>query len=217
MSIICWVLLVGFCLFIYFGNKIFSCGENKEINSVFAGMSKMLADKNEKIQNLFIDSASFVNEEKFFENNLQTNIFTMELALHIFSLWLALKTSEFAEEISDEVELNAKLGIEAYFVCIKQYLNLLIVNSLHHEELDSETVKSIVYSRVKLILSEKDFKARNSHFLNLCANECKFEYSTYLASGDLRKLPLIPSSPLLLSFLPRAYTVGLVDKYKKCL
>ena len=171
-------------------------------------------EKNEIIQNLFLDCAGFLQKSPML-NNFDYAIYTAELALHIFSLWYANKKRELScDNLSNDEYIYKTIGLNSYIISIKYYLNLLLKDGLNQKEVDIDTITKLIEARVNLIFEENDFENRNLNFNNLCSFAIKYKI---FIMDDLSKSKLLPVNPLYLMILPQAYDSGLVDKYLKLL
>lgn len=197
----------------------FACRKKKNTNikNVYDDIVKISGNKFEIIQELFVDCAKFA-QNKSFANNTEQAVYTIELALHIFSLWLANDINIQHNSIFiEKSEFEQKIEIKYYFLAIKHFLNILIKESLHKKEIDINDVENIIKARVLQIYKDDDIQSRNQCFINICNADCKIESDIPIVVGNFDNLPLAPGNPLLLSFLLEAYKFGLVDKYLKLL
>lgn len=192
------------------------CGKNKErsgINEVFDNMNKTMKpeEKLDVVQKLFVESAKQV--QAFFpgQDYVKTTIFTAELALHIFALWLA---NEFKDlKVDGQKEFIESLGFNAYIISIKEFLNRITRDALKQNTLDNKTVTAMIIVRTAQILKDSDIEERNLHFLNLCYHSIKYETDTVFVVQKISDLPILPGNPLDIIFLPGIYKCGMVDKY----
>lgn len=144
---------------------------------------------------------------------METAIYSAELAMHVFALYIA---NRFVNLENKEQRMKYLEGLEfnSWLICIKQFLNLLIENGLKQNKIELEQIKAIISTRVNLIFHQDDFETRNFDFQNLCNYEIKYEdEKNVFFIGHSEDLRINPGNPLNMLILPSAYKVGLVDEF----
>ncbi len=186
------------------------------INDVFEDMFMQTnpIERHKTIKDLFVKSGKHVLESGFSENSVRFAVYTSELALHIFALFISNKISALKGKAQAEQYFNS-FEFLSFILCLKEFLNLLIENNLNQKGIDKETVKQIVITRVGIILKEKDFEIRNFDFQNLCNLAINYEEDCVFYIGSYEKFSsrVEFDNPLNMMFLPSAYKVGLVDEF----
>lgn len=193
---------------------------DNNIKAVFDDMNKKMKpiEKHRTIQELFIESAKHVQNSGYYLDSVNSGIYTAELALHIFALFISNRISAISTLKGDNQMSEYFNGIEfnSFVICVKEFLNLIIENNLNKEGIDNETVKKIIVTRVNFIFKEEDFETRNFNFQNLCAiainyeDDCVFYVGSY---KDFEYFGVELGNPLNMMILPSAYNVGLVDEF----
>lgn len=191
--------------------------QNKSaIEPVFDDFNKQMKpmERHNVIQELFIKSAEHVQNSGSFLDAVGLAIYTSELVLHIFSLYISNQIVKF--ENKEQVKTYYEgLDFMSFVLCIKEYLNLLIEKSLGQKGISNETIKRIIITRVSFILKEEDFETRNLNFQNLCNIAIKYKEDSVFYIGSYGDLHIAAGNPLNMIILPSAYKTGLVDEFLK--
>ncbi len=211
-----WLILLIPAFFIC--KTIFSkmVENNSEIETVFNDFNKKMKpiERHDVVQELFVKSAQHIKNSALHLDNVSFAIYSAELALHIFALYVSNRLVKFQnkEQIKAYYE---SLEFMSFVICIKEFLNLIIENSLNQKGIDSDTIKEIIITRVTFIFKEEDFEVRNFNFQNLCNIAIQYEENCVFYIGSYEKLHIAPGSPLNMMILPSAYKIGLVDEFLK--
>lgn len=188
--------------------------ERSKIENVFKEFSEKYKPKQkiDTIFDLFFDCVKYTVSSLDLQTNIRAGIFSTELALHIFCLFLANKYSDI-KDMSLKEFLNQQ-NIKLYLIIIKERLNTAIKEILKRKILNDENIEFIIASRINQIFIDKDMENRNFNFLNVCNLEIKSEEEFLYICGRFNELPIqFSDNPIDLIFLPKAYSEKLVDKY----